>query len=405
MSQPEGNGPLYRRWWKVWPSGPCLPCNSALRPCRTSVSQNKTRFREDGFDLDLTYITERIIVHGFPATGVEHIYRNPRMEVQRLLDKYHEHRYKVYNFTNEPGRNYPSHLFQGRVERYPFADHTCPPLESVVDFCESAKAWLDENEMNVVALHCKAGKGRAGIMATCLMVRLGDTADEAINKYDSTRVFNMKGLTVVNQRKWPFLYERLIKEVWMLHGGVGMVPGQDPDLRAPKPRATCLWEVSVQLQLQTTTGKRNDRLLPKLSCTLYQQEPMGKKLVHSAKMSRAVPADDQEAIVYALSLPRSAEVAGTFEQVLFSAATGTGVPKRDVMDLWWNTTFLAPEGGDQAFEVSDMDVSPMRLKIRLEQASARVVIRHVSPQTRSPARHAPLNRGAPDTGDQQQHRP
>ena len=40
---------------------------------------------------------------------------------------------------------------------------------------------------------------------------------------------------------------------------------------------------------------------------------MGKKLVHSAKMSRAVPADDQEAIGYALSLPRSAEVAGTFE--------------------------------------------------------------------------------------------
>ena len=60
---------------------------------------------------------------------------------------------------------------------------------------------------------------------------------------------------------------------------------------------------------------------------------------------------------------------------------------------------LRHTGGDQAFEVSDMDVSPMRLKIRLEQASARVVIRHVSPQTRSPARHAPLNRrGAPDTG-------
>lgn len=48
---------------------------------------------------------------------VEHIYRNPRSEVQRLLDKYHEGHYKVYNFTNEPGRTYPEHLFQGRVER------------------------------------------------------------------------------------------------------------------------------------------------------------------------------------------------------------------------------------------------------------------------------------------------
>ncbi|CAM9858702.1 unnamed protein product, partial [Hapterophycus canaliculatus] len=98
---------------------------------------------------------------------------NPRTEVQRLLEKYHKGHYKVYNFANEPGRTYPDQLFQGRVERYPFTDHSCPPLESVVNFCESAKAWLDMDEQNVVSLHCKAGKGRAGIMAACLLIRLG----------------------------------------------------------------------------------------------------------------------------------------------------------------------------------------------------------------------------------------
>ena len=30
---------------------------------------------------------------------------------------------------------------------------------------------------------------------------------------EQTRVSDLKGLTVVNQRKWPFLYERLVKEV------------------------------------------------------------------------------------------------------------------------------------------------------------------------------------------------
>lgn len=30
---------------------------------------------------------------------------------------------------------------------------------------------------------------------------------------EQTRVSDLKGLTVVNQRKWPFMYERLVKEV------------------------------------------------------------------------------------------------------------------------------------------------------------------------------------------------
>lgn len=80
----------------------------------------------------------------------------------------------------------PDHSLQSR-SRYPFADDTCPPLDSVVDFCENAKAWLDANEENVVSLHCKAGKGRAGIMAACLMVRMGESARDAVANYDAVR--------------------------------------------------------------------------------------------------------------------------------------------------------------------------------------------------------------------------
>jgi hypothetical protein len=64
---------------------------------RGLVSKKKKRFTEDGFDLDLTYITPRIIAMGFPSSGVEGIYRNPLPEVQRFFNKRHSNHHKVKN--------------------------------------------------------------------------------------------------------------------------------------------------------------------------------------------------------------------------------------------------------------------------------------------------------------------
>ena len=42
---------------------------------RTVVSKNKHRFTEDGFDLDLTYITNQIIAMGYAISTYLNVYQ------------------------------------------------------------------------------------------------------------------------------------------------------------------------------------------------------------------------------------------------------------------------------------------------------------------------------------------
>lgn len=45
-----------------------------------------------------------------------------------------------------------------------------PPLAMMADFCEEATKWIEQSKENVVAIHCKAGKGRTGVMISALLL-------------------------------------------------------------------------------------------------------------------------------------------------------------------------------------------------------------------------------------------
>lgn len=257
------NGPLYSRLHKTSCCAESTPaCNTLWQVCRNAVSGSKRRYTKDGYDLDLTYLgnSKRIIVHGFPAVGIEHIYRNPRYEIRRFLEERHDGYYKMFNFCCEPGRGYSPEVFDDRVERYPFKDHNTPPLETLIEFGESAKSWLDANPDNVCSMHCKAGKGRAGLMSCVLMIRSGEfqSAVEALDHYDATRVTNKKGLTVCSQRKYVLFYEMLWRQYYGENGDIGKVPGSVPLKRkVPTQPELCLNEVKL---LKSKIPLRNVRV-------------------------------------------------------------------------------------------------------------------------------------------------
>ncbi len=54
-------------------------------------------------------------------------------------------------------RSYDNKEFNNCVVQFPFDDHQVPPLSMIDTVCESIDSWLEEDEGNVVAVHCKAG--------------------------------------------------------------------------------------------------------------------------------------------------------------------------------------------------------------------------------------------------------
>jgi protein-tyrosine phosphatase len=178
------------------------------------VSKKKRRFENENFDLDMTYVSKRVIAMGYPATGLEKLYRNSVDEVIRFFHYYHNDNVKIYNLCIEKERIYEKSLFsKSYVGLFPAKDHNPCPIKLILEFCVDICLYLIKNPDGVAAVHCKAGKGRTGVMICSYLIFSGlcKNSEEAFKHYAESRTYNKKGVTIPSQIRYIQYFESFLE--------------------------------------------------------------------------------------------------------------------------------------------------------------------------------------------------
>ena len=192
-----------------------LPKNIKTANClKRLVSKQKRRFQNEYFDLDMAYITDHVIAMGFPSTGCETFYRNSLKDVVKFFHFYHNDNVKIYNLCLEKDRIYDKNIFNKfQVGLFPATDHNPCPIKLILEFCIDICLYLLKNPNAVAAVHCKAGKGRTGVMICSYLVfsHLCESSEKAFRYYARIRTKDNTGVTIPSQKRYIKYFETFLQ--------------------------------------------------------------------------------------------------------------------------------------------------------------------------------------------------
>ncbi|KAF7230106.1 tensin-like [Nothobranchius furzeri] len=175
--------------------GSTRSCKSVETRRKQSGSPSVVQAMEENYEVDLVYITERIISLSFPAGAEERSYINNLKEVATMLQSKHSEHYLVLNLSER--RNDLSKL-NPKVLEFGWPDHHAPALDKICSMCKAIDTWLSGDQRNVVLLHNKGNRGRTGVVVAAYMhySNISASADQALDRFAMRRFYEDKALPV-----------------------------------------------------------------------------------------------------------------------------------------------------------------------------------------------------------------
>uniref|UniRef100_A0A8C4Z5M7 DnaJ heat shock protein family (Hsp40) member C6 n=2 Tax=Gadus morhua TaxID=8049 RepID=A0A8C4Z5M7_GADMO len=112
-------------------------------------------------ELDIAYITSRIIVMTYPAESAQIGYQNHVEDIRSFLDSRHADHYTVFNLSQ---RNYRGAKFSNRVSECNWPSRQAPSLHNLFAVCKNMHNWLKQNPKNVCVITCSDGHAPSGVL-------------------------------------------------------------------------------------------------------------------------------------------------------------------------------------------------------------------------------------------------
>ncbi|XP_072254025.1 tensin-1 isoform X8 [Leuresthes tenuis] len=162
---------------------------------RPSRSASLLQALEENYELDLVYITERIISVSFPSSVEEQSYAANLREVASMLRSKHGHNYLLFNLCE---KRYDISQLNPKVLDFGWPDHHAPALDKICSICKAMDTWLSADSHNVVVIHNKGNRGRTGVVVAAYMhySNISASADQALDRFAMKRFYEDKVLPV-----------------------------------------------------------------------------------------------------------------------------------------------------------------------------------------------------------------